>query len=167
MKRRILFIGAVLMAATLLLSGCGDKPGEKAAEKSEEVAKAEKPSPPVLGPHGANDVKKWIKDAEDKADKEMLEKLKGNTAKFSAGELLLGIAVRPKPDFWGNVTEKEKLKTIAIMNTNFSKARIDAGMEEGSGVLNSTMYIEDDKGNIIAVSDKEKGEHLLETPGMG
>ncbi len=157
MKKIFLLITIILF----ILSGfgCQDK-ADKIEQKEAVKIKTEKKDSTQY-PHSATDLKKWINDAGEKADKDTLKKLEKFTAKFSAGEIIRGIAVRPLPDYWEKVSDKDKLKTLSIMNTGFSKARIDAGYAENIEALNSTLYLEDETEKIIAVSDSNRGAQIL------
>ena len=160
MKKTLLLITITLF----ILSGFGCQDKTEKLEKAEqkEAAKTEvKDKDSVQYPHSATDLKKWINDAGEKADKDTLKKLKKFTAKFSAGEIIRGIAVRPLPDYWDKVSTKDKLKTLSIMNTGFSKARIEAGYAENVEALNSTLYLEGETEKIIAVSDSSRGAQIL------
>lgn len=157
MKKIFLLITITLFVFSSF--ACQNKTDEVEQKKAAEVEAEKKDS--VQYPHSATDLKKWINDAGEKADKDTLEKLKKFTAKFSAGEIIRGIAVRPLPDYWGKVSDKDKLKTLSIMNTGFSKARIDAGYAEKVEAFNSTLYLEDKNEKIIAVSDSSRGTQIL------
>ena len=157
MKKTFLFIFAILL--TFSGFACQNK-AEEAKEKETAKAETEKKDT-VQYPRSGAQLKKWIKDAESKADKETIKKLEEFTKKFSAGEIIRGIAVRAKPDYWDKVSPEEQLKTLSIMNTSFSKARIEAGFAENVEVLNSTMYMEDEGEKIIAVSDSMRGTKIL------
>ena len=152
----------LLIAITLLtFSGFGcQKKAEEAKQKETAKVETEKKDS-VQYPRSGSELKKWISDAEKRADKDTLKKLEGFTKKFSAGEIIRGIAVRPKPDYWDKVSAEEQLKTLSIMNTSFSKARIEAGFAENVEILNSTMYMEDEGEKIIAVSDSMRGTKIL------
>ncbi len=157
MKKMFLLITITLFILSSF--GCQDK-ADKVEQKEAAKAETEKKDS-VQYPHSATELKKWINDAEKKADKDTLKKLENFTDKFSAGEIIRGIAVRPLPDYWGNVSDKDKLKTLSIMNTGFSKARISAGYAENIEALNSTLYLEDETEKIIAVSDSSRGAQIL------
>lgn len=160
MKKMFLFITIILFALSGF--GCQDKPDKADKAEQKEAAKAEtEKKDSVQYPHSATELKKWINDAGEKADKDTLEKLEKFTAKFSAGEIIRGIAVRPLPDYWDKVSDKDKLKTLSIMNTGFSKARINAGYAENVEALNSTLYLEDEAEKIIAVSESGLGAQIL------
>ena len=152
MKKIFLMISLTLFVFSGF--GCQDK-----ADKVEKTGIEKKDS--VQYPHSSTDLKKWISDAGGKANKDTLKKLEGFTEKFSVGEIIRGIAVRPLPDYWDKVSDKDKLKTLSIMNTGFSKARIDAGYAEDVEALNSTLYLEDETEKIIAVSDSIRGAQIL------
>ena len=148
----------MMMTLLLLFTGCKGKVEEKTAtEKTSEAAREETKQYPRSAP----EVKQWVEAAEAKADKKTLETLKPFTGKFSAGEILRGVAVRPRPDYWEKVSDEDKKKTLAIMNTAFSKVRIEAGQAENVEVLNSTLYLEDGAGTIVAVSEPRQGSQLL------
>ena len=168
MKERIFFAWLITGLLTFSFSACTEKQGEVKPEKGEEkTVKAEETLPaPQIGPHTGGDVKKWVSDIGAAADPELLKKIEPFTKKFTAGELIAGIAARPINPQWNKLTEEQQLKTLAIMNTNFSKTRVDAGIievfkSEGEKTFNSTLYLEDDKGNIVAVSDPQKGSYIF------
>ena len=157
MKKTLLLITIILF----ILSGfgCQDKT-DKVEQKEAAKAKTEKKDS-VQYPHSATELKNWINDAGEKADKDSLKKLEKFTTKFSAGEIIRRIAVRPLPEYWDKVSNEDKLKTLSILNTKFSKARIDAGYAENVEALNSTLYLEDEAEKIIAVSDSSRGAQIL------
>lgn len=160
MKKTVLFIAITL--SFFIGFGCQGKPEKVEKAEQKETAKVEtEKKDPVQYPRSGVELKKWINDAEKRADKDILKRLEEFTKKFSAGEILRGIAVRPKPDYWDKVSAEEQLKTISIMNTAFSKARIEAGFAENVEILNSTMYMEDEGEKIIAVSDSMRGTQIL------
>ncbi len=152
-------------------SACTEKQEEVELEKvKEEKATEAEATPPQIGPHTGVEIKKWVGDLEKTADPGLLMKLDPFTKKFTAGELIAGIATRPVKSHWNNLTEEQQLKTLAIMNTNFSKIRIEAGLieivkPEGENILNSTLYLEDETGNLVAVSDATQGNHILMKTG--
>ena len=158
MKRYYLYFILFITFIPLLVTSCKGKEDEVA--KEEEVV-LHRPEPNPIGPHKAEDIKKWALDAEAKASEATLSNLTGIRSKYSTGEIIIGVAVRTKPDYWDKASDKDKLQTISIMNTNFSKVRINAGLAENVEVLNSTLYLEDGEGKIIAVSDPEKGGTIL------
>ena len=157
MKKTALFISIAIIFFSSL--GCQNKADEGEKHETAKVNTEEKDS--VQYPRSGSELKKWITDAEKKAGGDTLKKLEGFTKKFSAGEIIRGVAVRPKPAYWDKVSNEEQLKTLSIMNTSFSKARIEAGYAENVEVLNSTMYLEDESEKIIAVSDSTRGTKLL------
>lgn len=160
MKKTVLFISITL--SFLIGFGCQGKPEKVEKADQKETAKVEtEKKDSVQYPHSGSELKKWINDAEKRADKDTLKKLEGFTTKFSAGEIIRGTAVRSKPDYWDKVSAEEQLKTLSIMNTAFSKARMEAGFAENVEVLNSTMYMEDESEKIIAVSDSTRGTQIL------
>lgn len=159
---KTIFLIITIALSVFIGFGCQGKPEKAEEAKQKETAKVEtEKKDPVQYPRSGAQLKKWIKDAENKADKDTLKKLEVFTKKFSAGEILRGIAVRPKPDYWDKVSAEEQLKTLSIMNTTFSKTRIEAGFAENVEVLNSTMYMEDEGEKIIAVSDSMRGTKIL------
>ena len=160
MKKTLLLILITLFVFSNFACQNKTDTAEKAEQK--EVTKTEvKDKNSAQYPHSATELKKWINDAGEKADKDTLKKLEKFTAKFSAGEIIRGIAVRQLPDYWDKVSVKDKLKTLSIMNTGFSKARIDAGYAESIEALNSTLYLEDKTEKIVAVSDSSRGAQIL------
>ena len=72
------------------------------------------------------------------------------------------MAVRKIPDYWHNVPANKRSDTVAIMNTSLSRLRIEAGIAEEEGVLNSTIYLENEEGVIIAASSPDRGSELFE-----
>ena len=160
MRKTVLFISITL--SIFIVVGCQDKAEKvKEAEQKETVKVETEKKDSVQYPRSGVELKKWIDDAEKRADKDILKKLEEFTNKFSAGEIIRGTAVRSKPDYWDKVSAEEQLKTLSIMNTAFSKARIEAGYAENLEVLNSTMYMEDESEKIIAVSDSMRGTQIL------
>lgn len=158
-KRRFLFV--IMALIPVVVSACKGKV-EEDVEKTATVKDA--PLPQALGPHSAGDIREWIESEAAKADAESIKRAEEVAGKFTKEEILAGIAVRPKPGYWDNVSFDDRLKTVSIMNTGFSKARIEAGLAEDVEVLNSTLYIEGEEGNIIAVSTPEAGARLY-SPG--
>lgn len=160
MKKTFLIISITLLIFSSF--ACQNKADKAEKAEQKETAKTEAvDKDSVQYPHSATDLKKWINDAGEKADKDILKKLEKFTTKFSAGEIIRGIAVRSLPDYWDKVSDKDKLKTLSIMNTGFSKARIDAGYAEDVEALNSTLYLEDETEKVIAVSDSKRGPKIL------
>jgi len=151
-NKKITFLAILL--GLLLFTDCKGKVEEEVKEKTERPATEKKKEIllPSLGPHNSEDIRNWIKKTSSKAGPDILKKAEGIESKFTAEEIVAGMAVRLKPDYWENVSDSDKLKTLSIINTSLSKARIQAGLAEDVKVLNSTLYIEDEKGRIIAVS---------------
>lgn len=160
MKKTFLIISIILFIFSSF--GCQGK-GEKVekAEQKETATVETKKKNSVKYPHSGTEIKSWIENAEKKANKDVLKKLEEFTQKYSAGEIILGIAVRPKPGYWDKTSTEKQLKTLSIMNTGFSKVRIKAGYAENVEVLNSTMYIEDETEKIIAISESNRGTQIL------
>lgn len=160
MKKTFLIISITMLVCSSF--ACQSKTDKVEKTEQKEAAKAEvKSKSSIPFPHSVIDLKQWIGAAEKSADKDTLKKLEKFTDKFSAGEIIKGIAVRPLPDFWEKISDNEKLKTLSIMNTAFSKARIDAGYAEDVEALNSNLYLEDETEKIIAVSDSNSGSKIL------
>jgi hypothetical protein len=114
-----------------------------------------------MGSHTAEDIRGWIEKIAKDADPEDLKKAEKVADKFSAAEIVAGMAVRPKPGYWETASELDKLKTLSILNTKLSQVRIDAGLADDPGVLNSSLYLETDGGKIIAANTQEKGSQLF------
>lgn len=164
MRKTVYRFAVFSIIFSVLTVGCQNRAGEKEPEGASSV-NVETSKSPIIGPHKAGDIRKWIADLESKASEEALKKVEGFAGKFTAGEIISGLAVRPVPDYWEKVDEAARLKTVSIMNTGFSKIRIKAGLAEDSGKLNSSLYLEDKEGNIIAVSDKLTGPSLYDVSG--
>ena len=165
MKKNIAFISSAFLLFALLFSGCKGKVEE--AEKKTPEVKSEKAAEPEgekamgMGSHSADDIRGWIENIAKDADPEDLKKAEKVADKFSAAEIVAGMAVRPKPDYWETASELDKLKTLSILNTKLSQVRIDAGLADDPGVLNSSLYLEADGGKIIAANTQEKGSQLF------
>lgn len=165
MKKSITFISSAFLLSALLLSGCKGKVEE--AEKKTPEVKSEKAVKPEgekvvgMGSHTADDIRRWIEKIAKDADPEDLKKAEKMADKFSAAEIIAGLAVRPKPEYWDTVSEQDKLKTVSILNTKLSQVRIDAGLADEPGALNSNLYLEADEGKIIAASTLEEGSQLF------
>ena len=156
MKRKTSLLMALIICVALpVVEGCKGK-AEKENTKEEAAL-----TPPDLGPHSMINVKGWIAAAGKDADAATIEKLREHTGKYSAGEIISGMAVRKVPDYWNNVSRDEKIRTVDILNTSFSKLRIKAGFAEEAQTFNSTLYMEDEEGTFVAVSDKDKGTFLI------
>lgn len=162
MRERYFLAAALLLLFPALMTGCKGKVEEEPSEVKvgEVLEEISKPAPPEIGPHGAGDIRKWIESEAKKADAETIKEAEKVAGKFTAEEIVAGMAVRPIPDYWGNIPEEDKLKTVSIINTGLSKARIEAGLAEDADVFNSTIYITDKNDRIIAVSAPESGTHL-------
>lgn len=157
---RILSILLICFSFTAL-QACKDKTEtpEKAATKVEE-----KEFQPPSAHFDALQIKEWIKRTAARAGEEDKKKAEAAAGRFTSEEIIAGVSVRPIPDYWHDVPADKRSKTIAIMNTSLSKARIEAGLAENLEVLNSTLYLENEKGVIIAASSPDRGTELFEEP---
>ena len=154
------FLSILLICFSFLaLQGCKEKvePPKKPVQESEE-----KEFKPPSGQFDGKQIKEWIKRTASRAGAEDMKKAEAAAGKFSAEELAAGVAVRNMPDYWHDVPADKRSKTIAIMNTGLSKLRIEAGLAEDEEVLNSTLYLENDEGIIIAASSPDRGSELFE-----
>ena len=143
----------------ITLQGCQDK-AEPPKEALQEL-EAEEFQPPS-GHFDGKQINEWIKRTAARAGDEDIKKAEAVAGKFSTEEIVAGVAIRKIPDYWHNVPADKRSNTIAIMNTNLSKVRIEAGIAEDKEVLNSTLYLENDKGVVIAASSPDRGSELFE-----
>jgi len=143
----------------LALPACKEKvePPKEAVQETEK-----KEFLPPSGQFDGSQIREWIKRTASRAGDEDMKKAEALAGKFSAEELLAGVAVRKMPDYWHDVPGDKRSKTIAIMNTGLSKVRIEAGLAENEEVLNSTLYLENEEGVIIASSSPDRGSELFE-----
>lgn len=162
MKNRYVLFTILLIVLSITFLGCKGKIEDEAEVEEPQQVEADLP---LAFPHKAEDIRKWISNIAADAYPGAMEKAEEVAGKFSAEEIVAAIAVKPKPDYWDDVPEEKKLKTVSIMNTTFSKLRIKAGLAEDENVLNSTLYIEDKDGMIIAVSDPQSGTLLYTFEG--
>lgn len=146
----------------LALQGCQEKleAPEKPVQGTEQ--KEEKDFQPPSGQFDGKQINDWIKRTAARAGGEDMKKAEAVAGKFSAEEIVAGVAVRKIPDYWHNVPAGQRSKTIAIMNTSLSKLRIEAGLAEDMEALNSTLYLENNEDIIIASSNPVKGSELFE-----
>jgi len=149
---------------SLALSGCTGKVEEKTSVEESKVSK-EKKEQLISHPRYSKELKKWIDEGESRLSDVKFKKIKAHAGKYSPGEIVRGYAVRPKPSYWDNLSDKDKLMTISIMNTGLSQARIDTGYAKKTETLNAILYLEDEKGKIIAVSHKDLGGQLFHDSG--
>ncbi|MBE9536013.1 MAG: hypothetical protein IMF07_02435 [Proteobacteria bacterium] len=143
----------------ITLQACQEKaePPKEAVQETEE-----KEFQPPSGHFDGKQIREWIKRTASRAGDEDMKKAEAVAGKFSTEEIVAGVAVRKIPDYWHNVPADKRSNTIAIMNTGLSKIRIEAGIAEGEEVLNSTLYLENDKGVVIAASSPDRGSELFE-----
>lgn len=162
-KSTYLILLTTLTVLIVAFSGCKSKVEEKHSPPAVEKKTENKEQIPPFGPHKAVDIRRWVEKAIKDADPELLKKAEAVEGKYTAGEIVAGMAIRPKPDYWDNLSRESKIKTISIMNTSLSQARIEAGFAEESDKLNSNLYLEEEDGQIIAVSEPVRGAHLFTT----
>ncbi len=158
------FISILLICFSFLtVQACQEKLESAKETVQETVQETEKKdSQPPSGNFDSKQINEWIKRTASRAGDEDIKKAEAVAGKFSTEEIIAGVAVRKIPDYWHNVPANKRSNTIAIMNTGLSKVRIEAGIAEEEGVLNSTIYLENEEEVIIAASSPDRGSELFE-----